>query len=45
MIVETCPHCGEPIINISLDTYPPIPKKRVLEMWMELDRRARKNRV
>ena len=30
MIVETCPNCGEPLMNISLDTYPPIPRK---ECW------------
>ena len=30
MIVETCPNCGEPLMNITLDTYPPIPKK---ECW------------
>ena len=30
MIIETCPKCGEPLMNISLDTYPPIPKK---ECW------------
>ena len=30
MIVETCPKCGEPLMDIMLDTYPPIPKK---ECW------------
>lgn len=30
MIIETCPNCGGPLMNISLDTYPPIPKK---ECW------------
>ena len=30
MIVEICPKCSEPLMDIILDTYPPIPKK---ECW------------
>lgn len=30
MIVETCPKCGEPLIDIMLTSNPPIPKK---ECW------------
>lgn len=30
MIVETCPKCGEPLIEIMLTSFPPIPKK---ECW------------
>ena len=33
MIVETCPNCGEPLMNISLDTYPPIPRKECGWNW------------
>lgn len=27
MIVETCPRCGAPLMDIMLDSYPPIPRK------------------
>ena len=27
MIVETCPKCGEPLMDIMLTSFPPIPKK------------------
>ena len=27
MIIETCPRCGAPLMDIMLDSYPPIPRK------------------
>ena len=30
IIIETCPKCGHDLMNLQIDTYPPIPKK---ECW------------
>ena len=27
IIIETCPRCGAPLVDIVLASYPPIPKK------------------